>query len=240
MQAHPDSLSIPAGPDTASDPSPNWAGKVSVGVKETTEGGINVSANKCASNHMGARSSDRFDALVCYGTLIYLLTGTMEGAFRYVLIMVHLETALYLRDLFALMVVGWRLHAEINAPRSGRPLLGLITILGIWTVVGTIYCGSVPQVLFGFKIFLPLMLGIAAYPSVLGGKWRTGPFILLMWLLATAGLYASVVVRMPWTGLSYQIGDIQVEGSREWTIEGVDRLAGFSRKRLRGVGNAHH
>jgi O-Antigen ligase len=40
------------------------------------------------------------------------------------------------------------------------------------------------------------------------------------------------VIRMPWVGLSYMVGDVQVVGSREWTIEGVSRLAGLGRSSI--------
>ena len=34
---------------------------------------------------------------------------------------------------------------------------------------------------------------------------------------------------MPWTGLTYQLVETEIEGSREWTTFGVERVAGFAR-----------
>lgn len=182
--------------------------------------------------HRSASRSGFVDAFICYGTLLYLFTGTTEGALRYILTLAHLETAIYLRDLFAVIVVVWRVRVEIHSPATGRPLLKLLQILFVWTIIGSVYCSSVWQALLGLKMFLPLMLGIGACSSVYGRTSKIFPLILILWALATVGVCASAVVRMPWVGLSYMVGDVQVVGSREWTIEGVSRLAGLSRSSI--------
>lgn len=174
----------------------------------------------------------RMETFVCYGTLVYLASGTVEGALRFALASLHLETLLYLRDAFALTVVLWRLYRGLRTRDFGCPLPQLLALLVIWSAIGCRYTSGLSQVLFGFKIFLPLMLGIASYPCLINGRRNVGGIFFLLWSLATLGLFCSAVVRMPWVGLSYQVGETQVEGSREWTINGVDRLAGLSRSSM--------
>jgi hypothetical protein len=182
-----------------------------------------------AALHRTTSRSGFVDAFISYGTLLYLFSGATEGALRYVLTLVHLESAIYLRDFFAVIAVTWRVRVEIRSPGTGRPLLKLLMILLVWTSVGSMYCSSVWQALLGLKMFLPLMLGIGACSSVYGLRSKIFPLILILWALATVGVCASAVIRMPWVGLAYMVGDVQVVGSREWTIEGVNRLAGLSR-----------
>ena len=185
-----------------------------------------------AALHRTASRAGFVDAFICHGTLLYLFWGATEGALRYALTLVHLESVIYLRDLFAVFVAAWRVRVEIQSPATGRPLLKLLMILSVWTIIGGIYCASIWQALLGLKMFLPLMLGIGACSSVYARTSKIFPIIMLLWALATVGVCASAVVRMPWVGLSYMVGDVEVVGSREWTIEGVSRLAGLGRSSI--------
>jgi hypothetical protein len=51
----------------------------------------------------------------------------------------------------------------------------------------------------------------------------------LLWVIAAVGVYVDYVVELPWAGLMYDLGDLQVRATKQWNAMGFDRLAGFSR-----------
>ena len=197
-----------------------------------TTSGAGVIGEGPASRFRGRtalRASPRSEAFVFWGPLIYLAASTIEGVLRFALAAVHLAPLLYLRDVFALVVVMWHLRMCLREGKLAGPLQTVLLLLVLWALVGFTYASNVAQVFFGFKMFLPLMLGIASYPVVRARIQSASRFILGLWLIAVCGLFASALVRMPWVGESYELGGVEIEGSKEWGISGADRLAGFSR-----------
>jgi hypothetical protein len=45
------------------------------------------------------------------------------------------------------------------------------------------------------------------------------------------------MLEVPWTGLVYKVGEVQVEAAREWTTFGLERVAGFSRASYDAAGH---
>ena len=167
--------------------------------------------------------------MVYYGALVYLLINTVEGLLRYTLLAAGLPFLIYSRDAFIVVVVLWFLLSGLRRRSCSLPLAIVLLIICFWSIIACKYVHNVRQTAFGIKLFLPHMLGIIAAPALLDARKNTAKWIALLWLLAVSGVFFSAVVDVPWSGLSYEVGGVEIEGTRSWTIGGVPRLAGFGR-----------
>ncbi len=174
-----------------------------------------------------ARLTPSRAAVACL--LLYLGIVTTEGALRWILSTVRLEPLLYVRELCP--IVGIFLAAMM--PGLGRRNFYFMVVclqLMIAAAIGFIHWTSIPQVVFGIKVFLPLLFGVAVYPAILR-NWdffRRGCTVLLA--IAVFGVCVNSVVRYPWIGTEFTVGNVTVEGSRDWTeLDGRERHPGFAR-----------
>ncbi|WP_304544374.1 hypothetical protein [Desulforamulus aquiferis] len=76
----------------------------------------------------------------------------------------------------------------------------------------------------------PILLGVAIYGFICQiGFNNIKSYIIPLFYVSCIGIIINYFVIYPWEGVSYAMGDIDIEMSRYWTAEGIRRLAGFSR-----------
>ena len=174
-------------------------------------------------------TEDRAGRFAAWVVVILLMSVTIEGPLRFFLWTHGKESLLYARDALVVIALGWNLAASFFSGRwRSFALLGLL--LFAWgMVLGYFYTHRLAQVGFGVKVMLPLALGFVAAPTLLEESERFRKFLLGLIVVAFIGAVASAVYTMPWEGLSYQIAQFQIEGNRQWMMEGLDRVSGFSR-----------
>ena len=85
------------------------------------------------------------------------------------------------------------------------------------------------QPLFAARTWLPLLLGtvIASSVDIQSRVFRWS--CLALWAITIGGIFLTWKWHAPWVGFDYEVGGVKLDASREWTIGGIDRLAGFSR-----------
>ena len=105
----------------------------------------------------------------------------------------------------------------------------MLVVFVVFGLVGWMFTGNPLQPAFGIFVLLPLIYAVMAEPIVRQAGTRILPYIALLWFAAALGVVLDYLWEMPWTGLAYKLGEIEIEGSREWTTFGVDRVAGFAR-----------
>jgi len=158
--------------------------------------------------------------------LVYILFAVFESPLRLIFSFMKLAQLIYIKDFILLLCVFIGLYLVIQRKEISIKLLSLIFV----GVLSGLFNGlNIYQVLFGIKMFLPLIAGFfASYYFGILNHWnsRTSYFLILIILF---GLFLDLKLSLPWAGLSYSIGDFNVEGNREWTTFGVERLAGFQR-----------
>ena len=197
---------------------------------------VPLTGSRCAAGSDASRSGNAgdqaFQRFVYYGTILLFLIDTIEGALRFALLSVGTEFLIYLKDVFVLIAVLWVLCTGLLRRSLNKPFAVLLTILAVWSIVGFRVVGNIGQALLGLKLFLPITLGMIAAPALFARKTQTVRFMVVLWIVSVVGLVSSALFPMPWSGLSYQVGDVQMQVARKWGLDGVERLAGFSRSSI--------
>ena len=175
-------------------------------------------------NHIGVR--DRF---VLLSALAFVCMTMLAGPLRMFLSQAGLSPLIYVPNLMLLSSTGWQILAE---PRErGFTAMHLIALLipAYALCIGLQFLPPV-QSAMGAYVLLPFWFGLAC-GTVLLAHWRSiAPFIPVFWLIAVSGVLLNQVVEYPWEGFGYNVGNLDVEGSRQWyATGGGKRLAGFSR-----------
>jgi hypothetical protein len=91
---------------------------------------------------------------------------------------------------------------------------------------------SAVQLLFGLKVLLTVAFGAFVARPLAQASPSLRIWFTLLWGLAVVGILLNAFVDLPWTGVVYSVGDIDVEASRDWSSDGVARAAGFSRSSI--------
>lgn len=152
-----------------------------------------------------------------------------SGPLRFYLAQAGLSALVYLPKI---LIVGVVITTVLHTLYQGRirPLYGaVLTVFVLFGLVGWIFTGNPLQPAFGIFALLPLIFAVMAEPIVRQAGRRILPYIALLWLATALGVVLDYMWELPWTGLAYKLGEFEIEGSREWTTLGVERVAGFAR-----------
>jgi hypothetical protein len=160
---------------------------------------------------------------------LFLVTDVFSGALRFYLAKAGLELLIYAPKGLIAGALLIRIARLLYLGRMNALLLGTLAIFAIYITIGVFYTKSIVQPLFGAFVLLPILMGILTEPSLRKYGSRVSPLILVLWLCAGAGVLMDYFGNMLWAGASYNLGDIEITGSREWSESGFERVAGFSR-----------
>lgn len=166
-------------------------------------------------------------AFICF----YLFSLTIDGVLRWLSHKYSVPVALYIRDFFPLFGIVLSIKVSINLKlHSLRKILILIFLFFlVWIFWGTLNGIPIFQGLFGIKTLMSIPTGIALWTLLRKHDKYFSYFCFLLSIIVTVGVFADVFIDFPWAGLTYQVGSLLVLGQREWNIDYVDRLGGFSR-----------
>jgi hypothetical protein len=158
-------------------------------------------------------------------TLIaYLCQVALFGPIRYFLSIVHLETLWYLPDLLGFMCIGALLLTE--SARNPRILIFTV-VIGLYLVEGYLVSGSVNSVLSTFKALVPLFCGLLLDRALLT-RPKLKKALLLIWLVACAGVVYALNEELPWVGMQFEgAGVVQQYKDSQWLPGGDVRIYGF-------------
>jgi hypothetical protein len=160
---------------------------------------------------------------------IFLFSEVMTGPLRYLLSMANLSALVYVpKILLAATVLGVTLY-RIYVGRISTAFAVTLLIFALSSLVGWIYTGNLMQPAFGIYALIPLLYAVMAEPALRKAGTRILPYVVVLWCLAALGVAIDYYTDVPWAGLEYKFGDVSVEGSREWTTFGFERVAGFAR-----------
>ena len=157
------------------------------------------------------------------------MTYLFEGPARYVLMLVHAATLIYLRDVAAFALVAFAMSSWLSGERRLFPLVVAVYVLLLHLLCGVLTLPSILQPLLGLKVFFTFLFGMSASAAI-AERARLLPGLALAAFIATAcGVGLDVVIDFPWAGEAYESAIATVQVSREWSSGGVPRLAGFAR-----------
>jgi hypothetical protein len=162
-------------------------------------------------------------------TIGFIAMTTFEGPFRYYAARAHVAWLPYLKDvlLIAALIFGMAKATIIDL----RNLAFFVALAFI--AVGTIYGGlnlrDFRQPLFAARTWLPLLCGTVVASSVDTQSKAFHWSCAVLWFITVCGVFLTWKWHAPWVGFDYEVGGVEVDSSREWSMGGVDRLAGLSR-----------
>lgn len=160
---------------------------------------------------------------------IFLFSEVMTGPLRFLLSMANLSALVYVpKILLAATVLGVTLY-RLYVGRISTAFALTLLIFALSSLVGWIYTGNLMQPAFGIFALVPLLYAVMAEPALRKAGSRILPYVVVLWCLAAVGVAIDYYTNVPWTGLEYTLGGFSVEGSREWTTFGFERVAGFAR-----------
>jgi hypothetical protein len=168
------------------------------------------------------------DKLLLAVFVLYLASNVFDGVLRYALVNLNLPTwLLYMRDAAVIAVVPFAAIDRLR--RHGIVLLFIALATTVHAAIAWYSMHSTLQLLFGVKVLLTVAFGAFVARPLEQSAPALRFWFAVLWGFAVIGVLVNAFVDLPWTGVVYAIGDVDIEASREWSGDGVARAAGFSR-----------
>ncbi|HEV7716857.1 MAG TPA: hypothetical protein VGO53_14765, partial [Steroidobacteraceae bacterium] len=152
-----------------------------------------------------------------------------EGPARYILLLAKIPSAIYLRDLAEIGLVGFAVFSWMTGERRLFPLMVALYVLFLHVLCGVLLLPSVIQPLLGLKVFFTFLFGMAAVTAIAEHPRSLLWLSFLAFMVTAGGVFLNVVIDFPWAGQAYESAIATVQVSREWSSGGIPRLAGFAR-----------
>jgi len=165
------------------------------------------------------------EKLLVFIIAIFLTSEVASGMLRFYFSQLSLVQLIYVPKLLMVVSVGYVFFKE----GFSKVNLAIIALIVWGAVLGLARGTAISNIIFSIYVLFPLIFGVVCgqrYGAISGWLSR---IIFFLFLLLFLGLVIDYFFSVPWKGFEYQIGDSVIEGSREWSTAGVDRLAGFSR-----------
>lgn len=161
----------------------------------------------------------------------YLTSLVFEGPVRMVLTFAKLETALYIRDVFAFGTILW--VAFKGRPGGGRfmnPTAWILYAMVCHSLLSLWLGHPLGSILFGFKLFMSLMFGVACSDLLLKHEKWVVRLVLIFLVASAVGVFVNAVVgQYPWEGEDFDSAFGSNKNSYIWWAGGERRLPGFAR-----------
>jgi hypothetical protein len=170
--------------------------------------------------------SDRF---YLGGAALVLLSYVLEAPLRFGLSFVSLHSLIYARDAWMLLTAALIVLSWLRGQVSATLFVGVCCLLGVHTLIGVLNCPAIAQPLFGFKQFLPLLLGLSIAPLLTSRIRQVSIFAGSCFGLTALGVLLNKWIDFPWVGLSYETAAGTLEVSKQWWSDAGLRLPGFTR-----------
>ena len=169
---------------------------------------------------------------IFWGTILILISSVVEGPLRYGLATAGHGSLLYLRDLLAVAIVMVGIYKSLAVANNLlSPLLVAIYTLTIYFIIGLLQNNTtIFSSLFGIKVFLGTLVGIAAADSIFFRNTTFLRIVMVILAVSITGIFAnSALVKFPWEGVEFETAFGTTSTSREWTSFGQRRLPGLAR-----------
>ncbi len=167
-------------------------------------------------------------ALVYFSLAVYFGFYVFEGPVRYILNMFGADSLIFIRDIILatplLLIIFIRQFISKNLHPAFIVFAVIISIHGL---ISYINIGNPFVIGYCVKLLITMLAGAVLAPYLMQPSPRVVWVVFALWAITFIGVFLDkYFVEYPWTGLSTTIGDIQVEISRDWDIEGANKRAG--------------
>ena len=167
--------------------------------------------------------------------VLYLALYAFEGLARWGLYLVHLDAAILARDVLIAGPLLALLVRQALANRIDPAYPAFAALILVHGSIGVMNLHAIIPVVYGAKLLMNLLFGMVAAPLLLKPSGRTTQIFVAIWLVSIAAIIADKAgANWPWTGLSANIGGLNVEVARDWEITDTlqRRAAGLARSSI--------
>lgn len=168
----------------------------------------------------------------CLG--VYFSIYAFEGPVRYWLNLFGADQLIFVRDLALLVPVIFMGMQQFLQRRLHPAYVVYAFVVLLHGTVMVLNIGSVPAAVYGAKMLLTMLVGAVLAPQLLQPSRPLTVWLTILWASIFIGvLLDKYFVSFPWVGLSTTIGDVQVDISKDWDMEGdAKRAGGFLRSSI--------
>ncbi len=174
-------------------------------------------------------ASLRREKFVLWAALAFFTATIVSAPMRWIFAQAGLTPLIYLPNAALLTATIWHTVAEVPAGEYSLQRFGGLAVIAGGLAIGLALLPP-KQVALGAYALLPFWFGLACGPLLLRA-WRViAPLLWPFWLICLGGVITNSLVDYPWEGFAYSVGDVDVEGAREWyATGGGKRIAGLAR-----------
>jgi len=174
-------------------------------------------------------ASARYARLYLWAAVIICASYVFEGPARYVLLLAHVPSLIYLRDLVAVGLIAFGMSLWMGGERRLFPLVVAVYTLFLHLFCGVLLLPGIVQPLLGLKVFFTFLFGMAASVAVSERSRELLWLALAAFVATVGGVLLDAVIEFPWAGQAYESSIATAQISREWSSGGIARLSGFAR-----------
>jgi hypothetical protein len=169
-------------------------------------------------------------AFIFWFLVFYISMPNLEGPLRYYLTDLEIPWAIYVRDILVVMLGFWFIIKNCLIVDYNKIIYYFVCIMIFHSIIGLIYLPDFYMVLFGVKIFLPILIGLGSYYVFVKNLNKIKIMFMILFIISVAGIFINYFVEFPWEGFTYSIDIFTIEATRleEFTF-GIKRLMGFHR-----------
>ncbi|AIE61457.1 hypothetical protein [Bacillus methanolicus] len=160
---------------------------------------------------------------------LWLFTYMFESPLRYYLGLLGYPQLIYLNKILLLIIIASGTINILNSLKLNKAIFFIIILMVIGLIVGLINGLALKQILFSINIFLPFFAFYFAV-NYYGVNKEYFEFLYRFSIpIIVLGLVLDKLYILPWQNSVYEIAGHVVQANRYWTMNGVERLAGFQR-----------
>ena len=160
---------------------------------------------------------------------IFFFSEVITGAIRYYFSKFGLTFLVYFPKILLILSILFFFTTIILKGKIPKRIFLIFMLLLISSITSILFVGNYKQITFGVYILIPFIYGIIIGPIFIKNIEKYKNFIFTLWIIAATGVFINFFYKWPWIGFTYDLGSIHVEGSREWSTAGFERLSGFGR-----------
>ena len=156
---------------------------------------------------------------------LLLFTDMMTGPIRYYLSNIGLDVLVYLPKFLCLIF----LFNQIYRGLLTRTMFYLAIILTCSSVISYLHGFGATSILFSIFLISPFLFGLSSAQYMKNNETKFVLLLTAVFIITAIGIYIDMLADFPWEGFTYSVGGQEIEGTRQWSTFGIDRLAGFAR-----------
>lgn len=171
------------------------------------------------------------DLLLFIGFVFYLLSLVFEGPLRYVLVLAHAQTFLYLRDAIAVAsIIIFLFKGITNSKPITEPCTIAIYLLIVHFFTAIWLGNTIFSILYSSKLFLTALYGLSIATQVHTYRTFLPKFFVFLFIGTVVGIIANYFIgALPWEGERFESAFGAVKTTKVWWSGGERRLSGFAR-----------